>query len=848
MPSIAELMVKVLGDTSDLDKKLKETTARLSQFGRQAEQIGANFAGLGARLTAGLTLPLGAIAKTSLQLSGALEQKKIAFETMLGSAERASAHLRELRDFAAKTPFQFTELVESSKRMQALGFAAEQVIPNLRAIGGAAAALGSGSEGINRITLALGQMQAKGKVTSEELKQLTEAGIPAWQMLAKILNTDVAGAMALVEKRAVNSAAAVPALISAINERFGGLLEKQSNTLLGRFSNLKDRLEEVATTIGDTLRPQAERTIAALQRIGDVAADAAKKFEGLPGPVKEATASLVAFFAVAGPVALVTGGIASSIANMAKIAARVVPALAGFRAAVAGFGISFSAASGIVALAGGIAYLLSKLSDTRKVDTTAEAVKRLNERFRESLQASGQLAKPTGAYDSVLNFVRGLDGQTAKAGTAKGALLDLGAAAEKSGKHIKTFGELLQDEQLGRYEAGLRTMAKAVLDTRTAFEPFGTKLELIGSKLPDQVLDFADLAEVMAATSAAAQSMPDLSALWSRSAEGAHTYEGILKQIGLTSQKSLDDEVSRLRALVGELENLNRLGVGTFEDVARAREKLAEAEKRAGEVSTRSTTKAKDAWEGFGRQVSLVVTDLSRGLAQVILAGESLGRTFEKIGKQIAESLTRYVIEEGLKRILKALDPLFDKLKDLGKQVGQILLGRTPGFGGGFPVPTSGGGGGGGGSIPTPGGVSTGASGAVGGVLGAIGAVGSVVGAISGVISNFQLARQETTLNAIELNTRKTTIFLGEQSDSILANIKAYLPAAKELRDYWIGGAGGTLQLRMTSLIEDIKYAVEKRLASSAAGVVINVTGASSPQQTAQEVARVLKQLGVVAG
>jgi len=63
-----------------------------------------------------------------------------------------------MADFAVKNSavFEFPSLIEASKRMLAYGFAAEEVLPTLRAVGDAAAALGAGSEGIDRITLALG--------------------------------------------------------------------------------------------------------------------------------------------------------------------------------------------------------------------------------------------------------------------------------------------------------------------------------------------------------------------------------------------------------------------------------------------------------------------------------------------------------------------------------------------------------------------------------------------------------------------------------------------------------------------------------------------------------------------
>ena len=99
------------------------------------------------------------------------EQAEIAFKTMLGSAEEAQTFLEKMWDFAKATPFSYEGVQEAAKQMLAYGFAAEQIPEMLWAIGDAAAGLGGGSQTIERITRALGQMQAKGKVSGEEMRQ-----------------------------------------------------------------------------------------------------------------------------------------------------------------------------------------------------------------------------------------------------------------------------------------------------------------------------------------------------------------------------------------------------------------------------------------------------------------------------------------------------------------------------------------------------------------------------------------------------------------------------------------------------------------------------------------------------
>ncbi len=179
----------------------------------------------------------------SISFNAQMEQARIGFTTMLGSAERADKFLRDVADFAARTPFEFPELLDASKRMLAYGFAAEDVLPTMEAVGNASAAVGLGAEGINRIILALGQMRAKGKVTGEEMRQLTETGIPAWEMLAEAMGfsaDEVGRVMDMVSKGLIPADRAIKMLIEGMNKRFPDMMSQMENTWEGVTSTIKD--------------------------------------------------------------------------------------------------------------------------------------------------------------------------------------------------------------------------------------------------------------------------------------------------------------------------------------------------------------------------------------------------------------------------------------------------------------------------------------------------------------------------------------------------------------------------------------------------------------------------------
>lgn len=192
------------------------------------------------------------VIETGINFNAMQENATTAFTTMLGSGEKAKSFLDDLQAFAAKTPFEFPDLVQSSQRLLAMGFSADKVLPTMTAIGDAVAGLGGGKEMIERVTTAFGQINAKGKTSAEEMNQLTEAGIPAWQMLADKIGKSVPEAMAMVTKGSIDAKTTIDAVTAGMEAKFGGMMEKQSHTWTGLISNLQDSFGQMS---GKVIKP-----------------------------------------------------------------------------------------------------------------------------------------------------------------------------------------------------------------------------------------------------------------------------------------------------------------------------------------------------------------------------------------------------------------------------------------------------------------------------------------------------------------------------------------------------------------------------------------------------------------
>ena len=249
-------------DDSDYKAKLRNAPRLAESAGRNIgggvvrgmrpglAKLGGLFAGLGiAKLTGDL---LGFGLKTAMQN----EKASISFTTMLGSAKKAQAFLAQMKDFAAKTPFEFPELQTAASSLISIGIKADKVIPIMRTLGDVTAGMGTGSEGVKRATVALQQMNAAGRITAEDLNQLRDAGIPVYDLLAAATGKSKK-AVAELARTGGLGAKELGQLMKALEtgkglERFNGLMDKQSQSLEGIISTLKDT---VGQGLADALAP-----------------------------------------------------------------------------------------------------------------------------------------------------------------------------------------------------------------------------------------------------------------------------------------------------------------------------------------------------------------------------------------------------------------------------------------------------------------------------------------------------------------------------------------------------------------------------------------------------------------
>lgn len=192
--------------------------------------------------------------KSIINLADNLEKSEIAFTTMLWSAERAEAMLKDLSDFAKKTPFELTWIRESAQQLIAMGVNADDIIPTLKSLWDVSAWL---SVPLERLALNYGQVIAQWKLTWRELRDFTMAWVPLLDQLAKQVWTTTTEIQNMISKGQISSNDVIEAFRQMSSEwwKFANLMDKQATTLSWMWSNLQDELNSLWEEIWKSFLP-----------------------------------------------------------------------------------------------------------------------------------------------------------------------------------------------------------------------------------------------------------------------------------------------------------------------------------------------------------------------------------------------------------------------------------------------------------------------------------------------------------------------------------------------------------------------------------------------------------------
>ncbi len=382
-------------DVAELERNSRKAQNSFKNIGSTATVEGAKIdnmlrtvgRGVATYLTGRELIQFG---KQIISVRGEFQQLSIAFETMLGSKEKADALMQQAVTFAAKTPFTLTDVTTNIKQLMAMGVETENVMDTMKSLGDVAAGV---SVPISRVAINYGQVMTMGKLQGRELRDFAMAGIPLTDELAKNLGKAKEEIQGMISAGQVSASDVTKAFQTMSSEggKFYNLMEKQNSSVTGQISNLQDRIEVMMNSIGEANEGLIYKGISGAANLVENYQEVLKVLKVLVVTYGSYKAVLIAVAATQGSMKLVEN--IRLISMFRKELGLATAAQQAFNRA--------SKANIYVAAIAGIVGLITALSSfTKKIKTTQDRIDELNssiEQIGKQQEINGLIDK----YDSL---------------------------------------------------------------------------------------------------------------------------------------------------------------------------------------------------------------------------------------------------------------------------------------------------------------------------------------------------------------------------------------------------------------------------------------------------------------
>ena len=323
----------------ELQKVAKTTTSSVVKDSERMDASWQQMKNTLMSLTAGVSF--AALAKQVVQIRGEVQQLEVAFETMLGSKQKADTLMSEIIDLAAKTPFGLQDVSNATKMLLAYGSTAEEVTGEIKMLGNIASGL---SIPLNDLIYLYGTTRTQGRMFTMDLRQFMGRGIPLAEELAKQFGVTKDKVGELVTAGKVGFPEMQKALQAMTSEggQFNNLMEKQSQTITGQISNLEDAIYQMFNEIGESSEGVISDIISGASWV-------VEHYQEMLNVLKYVIAAYGSYKA-----ALIAVAAVEHVVTMAKMAKTLIDVARGAQTAAAAFTLLNSSKKGWIGIAAGV--------------------------------------------------------------------------------------------------------------------------------------------------------------------------------------------------------------------------------------------------------------------------------------------------------------------------------------------------------------------------------------------------------------------------------------------------------------------------------------------------------------
>ena len=234
----------------DVELQKNNFEKQLKQIEKESSNTGNNVVNTFKRVASGLAL--GKLAKdfmsAGISFNSTMESYTANFKVMLGSQEKATKKVQELKTMASKTPFEMKDLANATQTLLSFQVPAKQTQTVLKQLGDIS--LGN-SEKLKGLALVFGQVSSAGKLTGQDLMQFINQGFNPLNYIAKKTGESMEELRDRMSKGGISAEEVAQTFEDATKKggQFFNGMEEGSKTFAGQISTMKDNFNEFAGAV-----------------------------------------------------------------------------------------------------------------------------------------------------------------------------------------------------------------------------------------------------------------------------------------------------------------------------------------------------------------------------------------------------------------------------------------------------------------------------------------------------------------------------------------------------------------------------------------------------------------------
>lgn len=299
--------------TASASASLSRFTMNLRHASEEADRLASHTGRIGLELSAGLTEPIAELFKMGIVFDDIKQRSQLAFTNILGNAGKANELLADLQKFDLQTPLDFGTTLKGAQQLMQMGTAAKDIVPSLKAVTDNLSNTADGITAFPRIIHALGEMQATGHLTGQELLMLARDGVPAYRYLSDAMGITTSKLIEMDRKGLIPGKFAFQALIYEMEKHAPDGAANMLHSLQGAFSNVKNFAEQ---TLGELFKPLHDDLVNTLNRMQDRMGKFKEQVAGWSAEVKNRFTSIFLGVGATGPAFLAIAGLTRAFSLM----------------------------------------------------------------------------------------------------------------------------------------------------------------------------------------------------------------------------------------------------------------------------------------------------------------------------------------------------------------------------------------------------------------------------------------------------------------------------------------------------------------------------------------------------